>query len=135
MPDNPYVSNGEFTILFVADVVGHPGREAVKALLPGLRKELNPDLAVVNGTLVLGTDLNAGTATAWAALSGYNQLYYNSNTAGVNYFAAGEITNTTGNNATAGTHAAGPQSYRAAEGIKKYLANVGMPGGVNYLAS
>jgi len=43
------MSDGEFTILFVADVVGHPGREAVKALLPQLRKELNPDLTVVNG--------------------------------------------------------------------------------------
>ncbi len=43
------MSDGEFKILFVADVVGHPGREAVKAILPRLRKELNPDLAVVNG--------------------------------------------------------------------------------------
>ena len=43
------MSAGEFKILFVADVVGHPGREAVKAILPRLRKELNPDLAVVNG--------------------------------------------------------------------------------------
>jgi hypothetical protein len=88
----------------------------------------------LRGGLRIGTDPNAGTATAWAALTGYNQLYYNSNTTGVNYFAAGEITNTTGNNATAGTHAAGPQSYRAAEGIKKYLANVAASG-VNYLAS
>jgi 2',3'-cyclic-nucleotide 2'-phosphodiesterase len=39
----------EFRILFVADVVGQPGREAVKAILPRLRKELNPDLVVVNG--------------------------------------------------------------------------------------
>jgi len=87
----------------------------------------------LRGGLRVGTDPNAGTAAAWAALSGYNQLYYNSNTSGVNYFAAGEITNTTGNNATAGTHAAGPQSYRAAEGIKKYLANVAT--NVNYLAA
>ncbi len=43
------MSTGEFKILFVADVVGHPGREAVKAILPRLREELNPDLAVVNG--------------------------------------------------------------------------------------
>src|ERR1051325_6832118 len=40
---------GESTILFVADVVGHPGREAVKAILPGLRQELEPDLTIVNG--------------------------------------------------------------------------------------
>src|SRR5689334_19097613 len=41
--------DGDFRILFVADVVGHPGREAVKALLPGLKHELEPHLTVVNG--------------------------------------------------------------------------------------
>ena len=39
----------EFRILFVADVVGRPGREAVTALLPDLRRELEPHLTVVNG--------------------------------------------------------------------------------------
>ena len=43
------MSSDEVRILFVADVVGHPGREAVKALLPGLRRELKVDLAIVNG--------------------------------------------------------------------------------------
>ena len=28
------MTGDEFRILFVADVVGHPGREAVKAILP-----------------------------------------------------------------------------------------------------
>ncbi len=36
-------------ILFVADVVGHPGRDAVKAILPRLREELRADLTIVNG--------------------------------------------------------------------------------------
>jgi 2',3'-cyclic-nucleotide 2'-phosphodiesterase len=36
-------------ILFVADVVGQPGREAVKALLPRLKKELETDLVILNG--------------------------------------------------------------------------------------
>ena len=36
-------------ILFVGDVVGRPGRDAVEALLPGLRDELGADLCVVNG--------------------------------------------------------------------------------------
>ncbi|MDX6568429.1 MAG: 2,3-cyclic-nucleotide 2-phosphodiesterase, partial [Gaiellales bacterium] len=36
-------------ILFVADVVGHPGREAVERLVPRLRDELELDLVVVNG--------------------------------------------------------------------------------------
>jgi 2',3'-cyclic-nucleotide 2'-phosphodiesterase len=40
---------GNFRILFVADVVGHPGREAVKAILPRLKAEFEPQLTVVNG--------------------------------------------------------------------------------------
>ena len=45
---------GDFRILFVADVVGHPGRDAVKALLPGLKKELRPNLTVLNGENAAG---------------------------------------------------------------------------------
>ena len=41
--------DGDFRILFVADVVGRPGRAAVAALLPGLRDELAPHLTIVNG--------------------------------------------------------------------------------------
>ena len=41
-------------ILFVADVVGHPGRDAVKAILPGLREELTADLVIVNGENAAG---------------------------------------------------------------------------------
>ena len=48
------MTDGEFTILFVADVVGHPGREAVKAILPGLKKDVGPDLTVVNGENAAG---------------------------------------------------------------------------------
>jgi metallophosphoesterase (TIGR00282 family) len=44
----------DFRILFVADVVGHPGREAVKAILPGLKKELHPNLTIVNGENAAG---------------------------------------------------------------------------------
>ena len=44
------VLNGDdFRILFVADVVGRPGRGALAALLPGLRAELRPHLTIVNG--------------------------------------------------------------------------------------
>ncbi|MGH7777623.1 MAG: TIGR00282 family metallophosphoesterase [Candidatus Dormibacterales bacterium] len=39
----------EFRILFVADVVGRPGRAAVRELVPALRRELAPHLVVVNG--------------------------------------------------------------------------------------
>jgi metallophosphoesterase (TIGR00282 family) len=48
------VADDLFRILFVADVVGHPGREAVKALLPGLKRELGADLAIVNGENAAG---------------------------------------------------------------------------------
>jgi metallophosphoesterase (TIGR00282 family) len=36
-------------ILFVGDVVGRPGRDAVEALLPGLRERLDADVCIVNG--------------------------------------------------------------------------------------
>jgi metallophosphoesterase (TIGR00282 family) len=41
-------------ILFVGDVVGRPGRDAVAALLPRLRDELRIDLAIVNGENAAG---------------------------------------------------------------------------------
>jgi metallophosphoesterase (TIGR00282 family) len=41
-------------ILFVGDVVGRPGRDAVAALLPTLRAELRVDLAIVNGENAAG---------------------------------------------------------------------------------
>ena len=41
-------------ILFVGDVVGRPGRDAVRALLPALRAEFGVDLAIVNGENAAG---------------------------------------------------------------------------------
>ena len=41
-------------ILFVGDVVGRPGRDAVASLLPSLRSELGVDLAIVNGENAAG---------------------------------------------------------------------------------
>lgn len=41
-------------LLFVGDVVGRPGRRAVSALLPGMRRELKPDLVVANGENAAG---------------------------------------------------------------------------------
>ncbi|MCB1225821.1 MAG: TIGR00282 family metallophosphoesterase [Verrucomicrobiales bacterium] len=41
-------------LLFLGDVVGEPGRKAVSAVLPGLKKELGVDLAVVNGENAAG---------------------------------------------------------------------------------
>lgn len=48
------MADGELRILFVADVVGQPGREAVKALLPELKKQLRPQLTIVNGENAAG---------------------------------------------------------------------------------
>ncbi len=50
-------------ILFVGDVVGRPGREAVQAILPKLRAELRVDLAIVNGENAAG---GAGLTAALA---------------------------------------------------------------------
>ena len=44
----------EFRILFVADVVGQPGREAVKTILPGLKRELEADVTILNGENAAG---------------------------------------------------------------------------------
>jgi len=41
-------------ILFVGDVVGSPGRRILKSALPRLRRELRPDLVVVNGENAAG---------------------------------------------------------------------------------
>lgn len=50
-------------VLFVGDVVGRPGREAVQAILPRLREELRVDLAIVNGENAAG---GAGLTAALA---------------------------------------------------------------------
>ena len=44
----------DFRILFVADVVGQPGRDAVKAILPGLKRELAADVTILNGENAAG---------------------------------------------------------------------------------
>jgi 2',3'-cyclic-nucleotide 2'-phosphodiesterase len=41
-------------LLFIGDVVGRPGREALAAAMPGLRAERLPDLVVVNGENTAG---------------------------------------------------------------------------------
>jgi metallophosphoesterase (TIGR00282 family) len=46
--------SSEFRVLFVADVVGRPGREAVTVLLPQLKGEYEPHLTVVNGENAAG---------------------------------------------------------------------------------
>lgn len=44
----------DFRVLFVADVVGQPGRETVKAILPGLKREVEADITILNGENAAG---------------------------------------------------------------------------------
>lgn len=41
-------------ILFIGDIVGRPGREVVKGLLPGLKKEFNLDFVIANAENAAG---------------------------------------------------------------------------------
>lgn len=50
-------------ILFIGDIVGEPGRRAVKELLPRLRRELNVDMVIANGENAAG---GSGITTATA---------------------------------------------------------------------
>jgi metallophosphoesterase (TIGR00282 family) len=47
-PDSPDASQ-LLRILFLGDVMGEPGRDAIHALLPGLKEELGADFVIVNG--------------------------------------------------------------------------------------
>jgi len=50
-------------ILAIGDVIGKPGREAVSALLPELRREYNIDFVIINGeNAAAGVGLTPGTA-------------------------------------------------------------------------
>ncbi len=63
-----------------------------------------------------------GTDPASSVWNSWNQCWSPASKTPFNIFGAGEITNTSGDTVPSGTHVAGAQSYRAAEGIKKYLA-------------
>src|SRR3990172_10076188 len=41
-------------ILYIGDIIGSPGRKAVKTLLPGLRGRYKPDLVIENGENAAG---------------------------------------------------------------------------------
>jgi metallophosphoesterase (TIGR00282 family) len=51
-------------LLFIADIVGQPGRRAVKELLPKLRKEYNVQIVVANGENAAGGS-GITVNTAW----------------------------------------------------------------------
>jgi metallophosphoesterase (TIGR00282 family) len=50
-------------ILFIGDIVGKPGRKAVRHLLPRLRDQYRPDVVIANGeNMVGGSGINRDTA-------------------------------------------------------------------------
>lgn len=50
-------------ILFIGDIVGKPGRRAVRLALPALRNELQPDVVLANGeNMAGGAGINRDTA-------------------------------------------------------------------------
>lgn len=64
-------------ILFIGDIVGRPGREAVKEFLPELKKELKLDLVFANGeNLAHGLGISLDT-------------YQEMSEAGIDYFTSG----------------------------------------------
>lgn len=46
--------SGTYQILFIGDVVGRPGREAVAKHLPRLRREIKPEFVIINGENAAG---------------------------------------------------------------------------------
>ncbi|HOX41626.1 MAG TPA: TIGR00282 family metallophosphoesterase [bacterium] len=70
-------SNNSIKILFVGDIFGRPGREAVKNFLPKLKVELGPDLVFANGENLAG-----GKGITF-------EKYQEMCSAGVDYFTSG----------------------------------------------
>lgn len=64
-------------ILFIGDIVGRPGRNAVKALLPDLKKEYNFDLVLANGE-----NMAAGIGMTY-------EKYLEMKEVGIDYFTGG----------------------------------------------
>ncbi|MGH2447115.1 MAG: TIGR00282 family metallophosphoesterase [Chloroflexota bacterium] len=78
-------------ILFIGDIVGKPGRDAVRLFLPRLTDIWEPDVVIANGeNLVGGAGVNRETATEMlglgiAALTGGNHIFQHRE--GVEYLA------------------------------------------------
>lgn len=68
------------TILFIGDIVGRPGRNAVKALLPELKREFNIDVVLANGE-----NMAAGIGLTF-------DKYQEMREVGIDYFTGGNHT-------------------------------------------
>lgn len=64
-------------ILFIGDVVGRPGRNAVKEILPKIKKEFSPDLVIMNGE-----NLSHGKGISESSISEMQKV-------GVEFFTSG----------------------------------------------
>jgi len=70
-------------VLFFGDIVGRPGREAIKKILPDLKKRFEPDLIIANGeNLAHGIGLSTKTAQEMFeigidVLTGGNHSFHN----------------------------------------------------------
>lgn len=63
MIDIPSKNPGQLRIVFLGDVVGRPGRQALAKHLPALRAQVSCDLVVVNGENAAGgAGIDSGTA-------------------------------------------------------------------------
>jgi 2',3'-cyclic-nucleotide 2'-phosphodiesterase len=106
-------------ILFIADVIGTPGREAVKALLPALRQRYDAQLVIANvENAAGGFGLNRDSGEALAAagvdvFTGGNHLWDRKESAA---YVAGEPRLVRPANLPPGTPGEGWRVFRAADG-------------------
>src|SRR5690349_4065459 len=62
-------------ILFIADVIGSPGRKVVKDLLPGIRRRYEIGLVIANGeNSAAGFDVITGGNHLWDRKESYDYL-------------------------------------------------------------
>ena len=61
--------NGTLRLLFIGDVIGPAGRDAIQAFVPGLRSELQLDAVIVNGENSADNGFGVTEQTAAALLS------------------------------------------------------------------
>lgn len=64
-------------ILFIGDIIGRPGRKAVKKIIPDLKKEFNLDLVIANGE-----NLASGLGMTYET---YREMIHS----GIDYFTSG----------------------------------------------
>jgi 2',3'-cyclic-nucleotide 2'-phosphodiesterase len=114
-------------ILFIADVIGSPGRDVVKAMLPGLRRRFALDLVVCNGENAAGgfgltRDSAAGLFAAGVdVLTGGNHIWDRKESLG---YLREEARLVRPANLPPGTPGEGWRIFRAADGTAVGVINL-----------